>query len=89
LAAAVGQAILLRRRNREILQTASSVSTSDFRILTKADLEELLFELEREKRSVAFGFNNMSSTHKEAASLRRRKIEERIQQVRSQLVNAF
>jgi hypothetical protein len=65
-----------------------SVSTSDSCILTKADLEEL-FELEREKRSVAFGFNNMSSIHKEAASLRRRKIEERIQQVRSQLVNAF
>lgn len=54
-------------------------------VLTKTELEELLFELEREKRTVTLGFSRMTDIHKEAAKARVQKIEARLQHVRTQL----
>jgi hypothetical protein len=55
--------------------------------LTKNELEELLFELEREKRTVTLGFSTMTDIHKEAAKARVQKIEAKLHYVRSQLAN--
>jgi flagellar basal body-associated protein FliL len=54
-------------------------------ILTREELEELLFELEREKRTVTLGFSTMTDTHREVARARVQKIEGRLQHIRAQL----
>lgn len=53
--------------------------------LKRNKLMELLSELEREKRTAAFGFISMTNTHQEVAKARLRKIEANLNYVRAQL----
>jgi hypothetical protein len=50
--------------------------------LAKSEIEETLSHLEKEKRAIALGYNNMSPTHKEATKARIKRIEEKIEELR-------
>ena len=95
LAAGITLLIIKRQQASDYVPEASltgepkkSSKSITLSILTKGELEELLFELEREKRTVTLGFSTMTDTHKEAAKARVQKIEAKLQYVRSQLANS-
>ena len=94
LAAGITLIIIKRKESSDYVEEATftqepkkSSKTNSLSILTKNELEELLFELEREKRTVTLGFSTMTDIHKEAAKARVQKIEAKLHYVRSQLAN--
>ncbi len=85
---AVGNIIISRRLKGELPEALTSeIITTEFAtdsrsIRTKREMDELLFQMEKEKRAISLGFNNMSPTHKEFVRNRMQKIEERIQGIK-------
>ena len=88
LGIAVGNIIISRRLKGELPEALTSeIITTEFAtdsrsIRTKREMDELLFQMEKEKRAISLGFNNMSPTHKEFVRNRMQKIEERIQGIK-------